>query len=66
MPSQDTVKASGFMRAAGCSSSSIDIFPSTALSLYLARKNRIQGPELGGKKFNDNGHMITIGVNFHF
>jgi len=21
---------------------------------------------IGGKKFNDNGHMITIGVNFHF
>ncbi len=62
MPSQDTVKASGFMRAAGCSSSSIDIFPSTAPITISGSKRSSKDQNIVGEKFNDNGH----GVNFHF
>ena len=58
--------ASGFMRAAGCSSSSIDIFPSTApIAISGSKRSNPRTRNIVDKKFNDNGHMITIGVNFH-
>lgn len=32
----------------------------------LAGTNQIERPELIDKKFNDNVHMVTIGMNDHF
>lgn len=54
MPPQDTVKWSGLCLL------------QLSLCLALPVPGSSKDQNIVDKKFNDNGHMITIGVNFHF
>ena len=58
MPSQDTVKWSSLC---------LLLLVAVSRPTRPLPGRRIQGLRTSSdKKFNDNGHMITIGVNFHF
>ena len=49
-----------------CSSSSISMSRSTAPTDTSGWRRSNQDQNIVDKKFQDNGHMVTVGVNFHF